>query len=202
MLPLWLKLPRRSPDGQVHWRSVRARPQLSWADIRTLLPAVALLATGHLTSTLAPAYGAPAASLGLPLPPRPLVGERLVKPASSVACRTRQCALHAELTVGWCPRGLECRHRRLLQHRQDGGAHLLVRLLSPSLPASLHELSLPFAIARRRWVSRRHAHARTCLSRRADAKLHLCCVDGRAWTISVALMSAHRSRVLAGVALT
>lgn len=57
MLPLWLPLPRRAPDGAREWRSVRSRPMLSRDDFFTMLPVVALLATGHVTSTLAPAFG-------------------------------------------------------------------------------------------------------------------------------------------------
>ena len=59
MLPLWMPLPRgREADGTPKkWRSVRAPPSLSWSDLRAIMPVVALLATGHVTSTLAPAYG-------------------------------------------------------------------------------------------------------------------------------------------------
>ena len=58
MLPLYAKLPHRAPDSrEVRWKSVRARPTLTIADLREMLPVVALLATGHVTSTLAPAYG-------------------------------------------------------------------------------------------------------------------------------------------------
>ena len=58
MLPLWLPLPRlRTSDWSVRWASVRERPSLSRADLKQMLPVVALLATGHVTSTLAPAFG-------------------------------------------------------------------------------------------------------------------------------------------------
>ena len=58
MLPLWLPLPRwGGPDGKVQWKSVRARPSLTRDDLKVILPVVAMLATGHVTSTLAPAYG-------------------------------------------------------------------------------------------------------------------------------------------------
>ena len=58
MLPLWLPLPRwGGPEGRVRWVSVRARPSLTREDLRAILPVVAMLATGHVTSTLAPAYG-------------------------------------------------------------------------------------------------------------------------------------------------
>ena len=56
MLPLWLPYPSLSADG-IGWASVREPPSLTTADLRTLLPVVLLLATGHATSTLAPAYG-------------------------------------------------------------------------------------------------------------------------------------------------
>ena len=36
---------------------MRTRPRLTRADLSSLLPVVGLLATGHVTSTLAPAYG-------------------------------------------------------------------------------------------------------------------------------------------------
>ena len=55
MLPLYAKLPHRAPNTrEVRWKSVRARPTLTIADLREMLPVVALLATGHVTSTLAP----------------------------------------------------------------------------------------------------------------------------------------------------
>ena len=57
MLPLWLPLPRPSSSGGISWRSVRQPPSLTAADMRAFLPVVALLATGHVTSTLAPAFG-------------------------------------------------------------------------------------------------------------------------------------------------
>ena len=57
MLPLWLPLPRLNMDWSVRWASVRQRPSLSRADLMQMLPVVALLAIGHVTSTLAPAYG-------------------------------------------------------------------------------------------------------------------------------------------------
>ena len=59
MLPLWLPLPRRDSNGGrgVEWRSVRQRPSLTRSELMTMLPVVCLLATGHVTSTLAPAYG-------------------------------------------------------------------------------------------------------------------------------------------------
>ena len=57
MLPLWIPLPRRAADGTMQWASVRKRPQLSRADLKAMLPVCALLALGHVTSTLAPAYG-------------------------------------------------------------------------------------------------------------------------------------------------
>ncbi|KAL3918086.1 MAG: hypothetical protein SGPRY_006147, partial [Prymnesium sp.] len=52
MLPLYLPLP--SHEG---WRPLRQFPRLAWSDLRSLLPIVSLLALGHVTSTLAPAYG-------------------------------------------------------------------------------------------------------------------------------------------------
>lgn len=57
MLPLWLPLPRRAAGGGVRWASVRPRPSISRDELHVMLPVVALLATGHVTSTLAPAYG-------------------------------------------------------------------------------------------------------------------------------------------------
>ena len=59
MLSLWLPLPRGAKGGRggVTWCSVRKPPSLTLADVRALLPVVALLATGHVTSTLAPAFG-------------------------------------------------------------------------------------------------------------------------------------------------
>jgi solute carrier family 35 protein E1 len=57
MLPLWLPLPRRGANGAREWRSLRPAPSLTRADLGALLPVTLLLATGHVTSTLAPAYG-------------------------------------------------------------------------------------------------------------------------------------------------
>jgi solute carrier family 35 protein E1 len=59
MLPLYAKLPRRCVDTKkLKWRSVRPRPTLrSFAELREFAPVVGLLALGHVTSTLAPAYG-------------------------------------------------------------------------------------------------------------------------------------------------
>ena len=57
MLPLWLPLPRRGGDGGLEWRSIRKAPSLTRDDLRVMLPVVGLLATGHVTSTLAPAFG-------------------------------------------------------------------------------------------------------------------------------------------------
>ena len=57
MLPLWLPLPRLNVDWSVRWVSVRSRPSLSRADLMQMLPVGVLLAIGHVTSTLAPAYG-------------------------------------------------------------------------------------------------------------------------------------------------
>ena len=58
MLPLWVPLPRSSPSrNRIAWRPVREAPSLTAADLRQIMPVVLLLATGHVTSTLAPAYG-------------------------------------------------------------------------------------------------------------------------------------------------
>ena len=54
MLPLYLPLPRKRGHA---WVPMRPLPCLTWADFRALLPVMALLAIGHVTSTLAPAYG-------------------------------------------------------------------------------------------------------------------------------------------------
>ena len=58
MLPLWLPLRRaRDDEGRVVWKPVRQPPRLTGAEVRRLLPVAALLSTGHVTSTLAPAFG-------------------------------------------------------------------------------------------------------------------------------------------------
>ena len=54
MLPLYIPLPR---GRGCEWVAMRKFPQLTWSELRTLFPVVALLAIGHVTSTLAPAYG-------------------------------------------------------------------------------------------------------------------------------------------------
>ena len=59
MVPLYLPLPigERAPDGKREWVAVRQVPRLSIAELRAVMPVVALLCVGHATSTLAPAYG-------------------------------------------------------------------------------------------------------------------------------------------------
>jgi hypothetical protein len=57
MLPLYIPLPRRSPSGAREWVPTRQVPRLTKAERHTLLPVAALLSVGHVTSTLAPAYG-------------------------------------------------------------------------------------------------------------------------------------------------
>lgn len=59
MLPFYAKLPHGidADTKAVKWKSVRPRPTLTLAELREFAPVVALLATGHVTSTLAPAYG-------------------------------------------------------------------------------------------------------------------------------------------------
>jgi len=55
MMPLYLPLPKAGISED--WTPIREFPRLSLDDLRKLLPVVALLALGHVTSTLAPAYG-------------------------------------------------------------------------------------------------------------------------------------------------
>lgn len=57
MLPLWVPLPGKGEDGLLRWRSLRPRPALDAIELRAVLPVALLLAVGHVTSTLAPAYG-------------------------------------------------------------------------------------------------------------------------------------------------
>jgi len=63
MLPLYIPLPSRSaqrvlgPLARTEWVPTRTVPRLGKAELRTLLPVAALLSVGHVTSTLAPAYG-------------------------------------------------------------------------------------------------------------------------------------------------
>lgn len=57
MLPLYIPLPTRSPSGALEWVPTRQVARLTKAELHTLLPVAALLSVGHVTSTLAPAYG-------------------------------------------------------------------------------------------------------------------------------------------------
>ena len=57
MLPLYIPLPKRSASGAREWVPTRQVPRLTKAELHTLLPVAALLSVGHVTSTLAPAYG-------------------------------------------------------------------------------------------------------------------------------------------------
>lgn len=59
MLPLYAPLPRgRWPSGAARsWTPTREWPRLGKAEWATLLPVMVLLSVGHVTSTLAPAFG-------------------------------------------------------------------------------------------------------------------------------------------------
>lgn len=56
ILTLWLPLPRLTQQG-LAWKSIRTPPSLKLTELRELLPIAVMLSVGHVTSTLAPAYG-------------------------------------------------------------------------------------------------------------------------------------------------